>query len=33
MGLTTRFVYRYLLLNDFMKPKSVLPFILDAHSF
>ena len=32
-GLTARFDYRYLLLNDLMNPKSAGPFILDAHSF
>lgn len=32
MGLTARFGYRYLLLKDFMKPKSAVPFLLDAHS-
>ena len=31
-GLTARFDYRYLLLKDFMKPKSASPFLLDAHS-
>ena len=32
-GLTALFDYRYLLLNDFMKPKSAAPFLFDAHSF
>ncbi len=32
-GLTARFDYRYLLLKAFMKPKSAVPFLFDAHSF
>lgn len=32
-GLTALFDYRYLLLNDFTKPKSAAPFLFYAHSF
>lgn len=32
-GLSAQFDYKYLLLKVFMKPKSAVPFLLDAHSF